>query len=96
MLLSRRVSVLLVGTVIGVVLLAMAMCWRCPLERGPLLANDRIISRGQGHYEVVGVGHLRGPYYLLLGGAGFTAGYVFAHGAFEYQGLLQQHRDVLP
>src|SRR5918998_2764516 len=67
-----------------------------PRKAPPLLSNKRIVARGQGHYEVVGVGHLCGPYYLLLGGTGFTVGYVLAHGAVEYQGFLQQQSDVLP
>src|SRR5918998_3486053 len=67
-----------------------------PGKEPPLLSNKRIVARGQGHYEVVGVGHRCGPYYLLLGGAGFTVGYVLAHGAVEYQGFLQQQSDVLP
>jgi hypothetical protein len=60
-----------------------------PGEEPPLLTHDRVVAFWQRLYELVGVGRLGRPDYLPLGGAGFTVGYVLAHGAVKDERLLQ-------
>src|SRR5215210_833813 len=65
-------------------------------EEPSLLSDHRVVPFGQRLYELVGVSGLGSGDDLLLARLELPVGDVLAHGPCEDEGLLQQHRDVLP